>query len=735
MGGDLAVNGYDTQWAEVSASALTTLLALTSDAVLVFDGSGVVSLANDVAGLLFGRPLDALMGKKVHTLFVESGYGVAGDAATLAEQLPFTLDGNLHEVGIRGGSAYRRVVVRCEAVTQDSNSYILVLHPGFAHDQALLERERLVDELTRANKRLSGTMQIVLGTLDALDVGTLLKRTLSEVNDTLESWMSLAYVADDFGYHLMGMTPEAAGAATRLPKVFATSHPLVVRANARHTTSRFTTLSPTRDQLREGTLSHRSVQDLDTGEVFEVDATNLLPFGSFFLTPVWFSGHMISLFCVGYSHTHLLRKDDARLLDGVADYLSVQLAGAFAAMRSQYEERLESSSTRLRERMLSVESFTREVQDSVFGEAADVLGSRLMALVGNPYQKTTVSAGPVAPGLEVPFDLKAESKRRGDVFCCRTNELEALEAWVEEFLPASACMLVSVGEMEGAFRAYLFIRDEDDEPFEPFEEIDMSYLTRLAEDVRSVAAGERARSRDKHISEALMNGMRNELQKVEGIEAESRYSSATEAAYVGGDFYDLVRLPHHKACIILGDVSGKGVEAASVSAAVKTALSAYAFEGLSPARSVELLNELVLGFSRIETFATMFVGLADIDNHTLTYCSAGHPPALLVRAKDTELVTLGVQSGVVGAFENMHYQDGVVKVSKDDILILYTDGVTEARNPDGAFFGEDGLRDIVAQEAAVGFSGIVDRMIERVSDFSGGSLEDDVALVAVCFDA
>ena len=84
MGEDLAVNGYDTQWAEVSASALTTLLALTSDAVLVFDGSGVVSLANDVAGLLFGRPLDALMGKKVHTLFVESGYGVAGDAATLA---------------------------------------------------------------------------------------------------------------------------------------------------------------------------------------------------------------------------------------------------------------------------------------------------------------------------------------------------------------------------------------------------------------------------------------------------------------------------------------------------------------------------------------------------------------------------------------------------------------------------------------------------------------------------
>jgi serine phosphatase RsbU (regulator of sigma subunit) len=231
-----------------------------------------------------------------------------------------------------------------------------------------------------------------------------------------------------------------------------------------------------------------------------------------------------------------------------------------------------------------------------------------------------------------------------------------------------------------------------------------------------------------------MNGMRNELQKVEGIEAESRYSSATEAAYVGGDFYDLVRLPHHKACIILGDVSGKGVEAASVSAAVKTALSAYAFEGLSPARSVELLNELVLGFSRIETFATMFVGLADIDNHTLTYCSAGHPPALLVRAKDTELVTLGVQSGVVGAFENMHYQDGVVKVSKDDILILYTDGVTEARDEAKEFFGEQRLQEILSATAGQGDEKQMETVLEKLFAFVGeANQSDDITMLALAY--
>jgi serine phosphatase RsbU (regulator of sigma subunit) len=228
--------------------------------------------------------------------------------------------------------------------------------------------------------------------------------------------------------------------------------------------------------------------------------------------------------------------------------------------------------------------------------------------------------------------------------------------------------------------------------------------------------------------------MRNELQLVEGLSSQSCYSSATEAAYVGGDFYDLVRLPERRACVIMGDVSGKGVEAASVSSAVKTALGAYAWEGLRPARMVDLLNDFLLGFSRVETFATLFVGIVDLGNGTLTYCSAGHPPAMLARASTGELVTLGVQSGVVGAFSGLRYQDGETVVRSGDVLVLYTDGVTEARNPDGAFFGEDGLRDAVSQEVSDGFEGLCDRLLHDVSTFTDYSLEDDVALVVLRFD-
>ena len=146
---------------------------------------------------------------------------------------------------------------------------------------------------------------------------------------------------------------------------------------------------------------------------------------------------------------------------------------------------------------------------------------------------------------------------------------------------------------------------------------------------------------------------------------------------------------------------------------------------------VRLLNDFLLGFSRIETFATMFVGMVDVNTGELVYCSAGHPPALLVRASSGELVMLGVQSGVVGAFEDMVYQDGYATLQSGDMLLLYTDGVTEARNRDGAFFGEDGLRQMVSREAQLGFEGLCDRLIESLRGFAGHALDDDVALVAL----
>ncbi len=91
--------------------------------------------------------------------------------------------------------------------------------------------------------------------------------------------------------------------------------------------------------------------------------------------------------------------------------------------------------------------------------------------------------------------------------------------------------------------------------------------------------------------------------------------------------------------------------------------------------------------------------------------------------------TLDVQSGVVGAFEEMHYQDGVVQLNTGDTLVLYTDGVTEAHDKNGAFFGEDGLREAVMREIEVGPKGLLNRLLATLDVFTGRNLEDDVAMV------
>ena len=188
-------------------------------------------------------------------------------------------------------------------------------------------------------------------------------------------------------------------------------------------------------------------------------------------------------------------------------------------------------------------------------------------------------------------------------------------ALVQEGEPAVGA-LVDAGMVDGTRCFCLVLREAD---AEPLDDLELKFLERVATDASGLAHGDEVRRQDKHIAQALQTGMRNELQRVPGISADGIYSSATQAAVIGGDFYDLIRLPNDRACVIMGDVSGKGVEAASVSAAVKTALGAYSWQGLAPAHMVRLLNEFLLGFSRLETFATLFVGVIDLRAATIRY--------------------------------------------------------------------------------------------------------------------
>ena len=713
---------------------LSRLLQLTSEAVLVFDGLGRVLLANDEAAELFSGG-QALVGADVRALFPAADGSEPEDPFVLGD-LPFEPDGSLALASCAATSGRLVPVrVRCDSVQAPGETYLLVAQAANGDDRLEREYDRELEDLRRANHRLSGALNIVLDTLDSDDVATLFGRVLEEICETVEADGTIVYLAEADGFHLRGISNSLSG--EKICRFMAFNRAVERLAIREGHAVRLRICAPSGEDLRQGKLTVRDVVNEETHEIMRLKRDLLPPFTSFVAVPVWFGGHVISIIEVGWRRMHPLAKEDARLLDSVAHYLSVQLAGAFSSLRAERANRLSELGTELREELMAASEDVDAPKrlSAIFREAAEELEASAVRIQVNEHQRVVLADLPLSGLTELPLDL--DELERGYLQDGVAVVGVLLDSELSEYLhdlgEPSVGALVDMGEVGGERHCWLALRPDG---AEPFDDLELEFLSRLAEDVRTVALGEEARAQDKRISQALQTGMRNELQHVDGITAEAVYSSATATALVGGDFYDLIRLPDRRACVIMGDVSGKGVEAASVSAAVKTALGAYAWEGLSPARMVRLLNDFLLGFSRLETFATLFVGVADLKAATLTYCSAGHPPALMLGPGADEVSILDVQSGVVGAFHDMAYTDGVTHVRAGDVLLLYTDGTTEARSPDGAFFGEQGLRDMVMRESAGDkpFEGFVDRLLATIDAFTGQNLEDDVAMLALRFD-
>ena len=712
------------------------LLQLTSDCVLVFDGGGKVLLANEEAAELLGAGDVDVAGLQIQELFPDLGDADAADDGSSIAGLPFSLDGSSSPARCRGlDGELRPVSVRCESVQAPGETYLLVAHPTGDGLAEAREHDRTVDDLKRANKRLSGAFNIVLDTLDAPDVAELFTRVLDRLYQTLDADGTIVYLAGADGFHLRGLAGDIDGG--RVPRFMHFGRTVETLATRAGKAIRLRVAAPSGEALRAGRLASREVVNEDTREVIKIQSKLLPPFTSFVAVPVWFDGEVISIIEVGWKRPYPIDKEDARLLDSVAHYLAVQLAGAFATMRAQRSSRLDEILSDLREKALGLGDSENPRDDivEVMREAAEELDSAFVEADAEAAPGRIVAELPLTGRQEIACDLDAlcEGHAIDGVSVVPLQPGDSLREHLRELGEPCEAVLIDGGEAAGTRRVCLMLRPDG---AEPFDDVDLAFLARLASCLRDVLQGEQARYENRRISQALQSGMRNELQHVEGIDAQGVYSSATASAFVGGDFYDLISLPGRRACVIMGDVSGKGVEAASVSAAVKTALGAYAWEGLAPARMVRSLNEFLLGFSRIETFATLFVGIIDLDASTITYCSAGHPPALLVRAGGQEMTLLDVQSGVVGAFHDIAYRDGSIGYRADDVLLLYTDGTTEARDPSGAFFGEQGLRDMVMRESdpAKPYEGFLSRLMDTVEKFTGHKLEDDVAMVSLRFE-
>jgi serine phosphatase RsbU (regulator of sigma subunit) len=233
----------------------------------------------------------------------------------------------------------------------------------------------------------------------------------------------------------------------------------------------------------------------------------------------------------------------------------------------------------------------------------------------------------------------------------------------------------------------------------------------------------------REIADTLQAALLTVPRRIPGIEFGYLYRSATTSAAVGGDFYDIFELDGGRVGILLGDVSGKGVQAATLTALVKNTIRALSYENGSPAAVVGKTSAVVLRSTPPSIFVTIMFCILDTASGRLAYCSAGHTRGI-VKKRDGDVELLEVGSPLAGAFESVAFEDGETVLDEGDALVLYTDGVTEARR-DGTLFGEERLVGFVRRMEEPRPKRVPRTIFDEVLRFAGGNLSDDVAIVAV----
>jgi phosphoserine phosphatase RsbU/P len=220
------------------------------------------------------------------------------------------------------------------------------------------------------------------------------------------------------------------------------------------------------------------------------------------------------------------------------------------------------------------------------------------------------------------------------------------------------------------------------------------------------------------------------LPEIAGIEIAAHYEAAREGSDVGGDFYDVFESARNDWSVVIGDVCGKGPEAAALAALVRYTTRAAAIQTRRPRLVLSLVNEVVLRQSEEQFCTAAYVRLRpEGKGARLTISCAGHPHPLVLRARG-DVETVPCRGRVLGPFPELASVDRIVRLDSGDALVLYTDGVTDARNTDG-FFGEERLRDTLASCNGSSAEDIVKTLDRALNEFHGGKPRDDIAFVVL----
>nr|WP_306792693.1 SpoIIE family protein phosphatase [Collinsella urealyticum] len=741
------------------------MVEITSDAVALCASDGTILHVNrQLLGILHGRRA-GIVGSDIKDLlfskaFERSNHKPPFSCDGVDNSLMLKLvDGSFVPVRVRALKiAGKRFALAPER--RDRERLLVViksLEEDYARDR---QTRRLLGQLQAANKRLSGTLSIIMSTMGTKDMPHLLDAVLNKLVDTLDADGATIYLAESGGFKLRGVSQGLSHDAVRPPDFIPLGSGVATYVLHAGEARRLSVVS-TGSGKRMGTL-----YDLDTRQSASLHMQDAPPFHTLAAVPIFFGTQVLGILELGWMRPTTPRTSDVSVLEVVCDYLSIELVEVVSAMRARRIGELTRSLDRLRDILFASGSDRAGAQAAMLREVCEILGCEVYPVAYDPdLDCQAVACDPdcrlalsgsiedIFFSVRTPASITGIPNDHSAFSTSASDEPGSVRLVRVDHSTPAGCLLssrglpyqgifIDLGEdgtgrstfggegAHGPWRRMLFLRRAGQEPI---DDVEFDYLERLMRDYEAIDVGARSKESDRRIAQTLQIGMRSSLAQVPGIVADALYSSATKHALVGGDFYTMLRLPDERAVMILGDVSGKGVESASMSAMATTALTAYAWEGMTPTGMVSSLNRMLTAFSRVEAFLTVFVVKIDLRARIAAYCSAGHPPSMVL-SHDGEVEMLTTQSGVVGAFESMRYESGSFTFSPGDILFMYTDGVIEARDAAGGFFGEQRLREILLNESAAGVHGLCRKVLHELDTFSGASLDDDVAMVALRLD-
>jgi len=218
--------------------------------------------------------------------------------------------------------------------------------------------------------------------------------------------------------------------------------------------------------------------------------------------------------------------------------------------------------------------------------------------------------------------------------------------------------------------------------------------------------------------------------QIDGAEISAQWQPA---AGVGGDCFDAIAFGSNRAALSIADVVGKGIPAALLMSNLQAAVRAFATESAQPSDLCDQVNRILCGRIAEGRFISFFYGVLDTSARTLTYANAGHFAPVIVHADGaTERLSCG--GPVLGVINDAPYEQGQAIVACGDRIILFTDGLTEARRADDEEWGEDRLIAAAVENLGCSAPALQSRLMDSCASFTGGAFQDDATLIVVAIE-